>query len=304
MSVGEKTSVRGSETRLPARLLAIADEPSDDEDLRRRKRVGVVAGYATIFAPLTLPIEASARPESWILAFGLSTFALANLIVLARSGNFERFVVALIAAGVVFVPAATFLTGGVSGPGSGLVWAFLIPAYAMLALGPRRSVRWFAVYLALVVIIVVVDPIARSLFEPPPDAILVFGIVFNAVVPLSSCSHCCSTQTRDGTRRTRADESARTRSRAPLPTVSAVASAGRGATPRRRSSSPTSWVSRHTPVDRGPTRWWRCSMAFLAAGCDGLADRHGLEKIKTIGNAYMAVAGAREPRPRPRRRGR
>jgi class 3 adenylate cyclase len=31
---------------------------------------------------------------------------------------------------------------------------------------------------------------------------------------------------------------------------------------------------------------------------DTLADRYGLEKIKTIGDAYMAVAGAPEPRPR------
>jgi adenylate cyclase len=30
---------------------------------------------------------------------------------------------------------------------------------------------------------------------------------------------------------------------------------------------------------------------------DELAERHGLEKIKTIGDAYMAVAGAPEPRP-------
>jgi class 3 adenylate cyclase len=30
---------------------------------------------------------------------------------------------------------------------------------------------------------------------------------------------------------------------------------------------------------------------------DDLADRYGLEKIKTIGDAYMAVAGVPEPRP-------
>ncbi len=298
MSVGEKTSVRGSETRLPARLLAIADEPSDDEDLRRRKRVGVVAGYATIFAPLTLPIEASARPESWILAFGLSTFAVANLIVLARSGNFERFVVALIAAGVVFVPAATFLTGGVSGPGSGLVWAFLIPAYAMLALGPRRSVRWFAVYLALVVIIVVVDPIARSLFEPPPDAILVFGIVFNAVVPLSIVfALLLYTDTRRIAAEARADElltNAIPRSIANrlrrgerriaelYPETSVVFADIVGFTPYARRTEPDEVVAL---LDGLFTRF------------DELADRHGLEKIKTIGDAYMAVAGAPEPRP-------
>jgi class 3 adenylate cyclase len=30
---------------------------------------------------------------------------------------------------------------------------------------------------------------------------------------------------------------------------------------------------------------------------DGLARQHGLEKIKTVGDAYMAVAGVPEPRP-------
>ena len=31
-------------------------------------------------------------------------------------------------------------------------------------------------------------------------------------------------------------------------------------------------------------------------GCDALADRYGLEKIKTVGDAYMAVAGVPQPR--------
>jgi class 3 adenylate cyclase len=35
----------------------------------------------------------------------------------------------------------------------------------------------------------------------------------------------------------------------------------------------------------------------LFSALDGLAERHGLEKIKTIGDAYMAVGGLPEPRP-------
>ncbi len=34
---------------------------------------------------------------------------------------------------------------------------------------------------------------------------------------------------------------------------------------------------------------------------DGLAAEFGVEKVKTIGDAYMAVAGAPEPRPTTRR---
>ena len=297
MSAGDETTVRRPETNLLARFLAIADDPSDDEDVRRRKRVGVVAGYATIFAPLTLPIEASARSESWALAFGLSTFAVANVIVLARSRNFERFVVALIAAGAAFVPTATFLTGGVTGPGSGLVWAFLIPAYAMLALGPKRSVRWFAAYLALVVIMVVLDPIARSLFQPPPNEILVFGIVFNAVVPLSIVfALLLYTDTRRIAAEARADELLTNAIPRPIanrlrrgerriaqryPETSVVFADIVGFTPYARQTDPDEVVAL---LDGLFTRF------------DELADRHGLEKIKTIGDAYMAVAGAPEPR--------
>ena len=35
----------------------------------------------------------------------------------------------------------------------------------------------------------------------------------------------------------------------------------------------------------------------LFTAFDRLAERHGLEKIKTIGDAYMAVGGLPEPRP-------
>ena len=62
------------------RFISIADEPPDDDDRRLRKRVGVVAGYLTIVAPLTLPIQAQGHPLSWPLAIGLSVFSVGNLV--------------------------------------------------------------------------------------------------------------------------------------------------------------------------------------------------------------------------------
>ena len=152
------------------RLLSIADEPGDEDDLRRRKRVGVAAGLLTIIAPLTLPLQVPDEPIAWVIGISLSAFSLVNLVVLARTGVFERFVVALVLAGVVFVPAANFLGGGITGPSTGLVWAFLVPGYAILALGPRRAARWFVVYLALVALMVVLDPFARAWAGPSPYA--------------------------------------------------------------------------------------------------------------------------------------
>ena len=47
--------------QLTRRLVAIADEPGDSDDRRLRKRMGVVAGYVTIVAPLGAPLIACWR---------------------------------------------------------------------------------------------------------------------------------------------------------------------------------------------------------------------------------------------------
>jgi hypothetical protein len=45
---------------LAHRLISIADEPTDDDDLRLRKRVGVVAGYILAMAAFFLPVMSQA----------------------------------------------------------------------------------------------------------------------------------------------------------------------------------------------------------------------------------------------------
>ena len=118
------------------RALSLADDDRDDDDLALRKRMGVAAGYLTILAPLSLPLLAQGHPVAVIVGGSLSAFSAANLFVLARTHKFERFVVALIIAGSIFVPIATWLGGGITFANAGLVWSFLVPAYALLALGP------------------------------------------------------------------------------------------------------------------------------------------------------------------------
>jgi hypothetical protein len=71
------------------RLISIADEPGDD-DARRRKRVGVVAGYLTIVAPLTLPLQARGEPLSYPVAIGLSAFSVAIVAIMTVADPWVR----------------------------------------------------------------------------------------------------------------------------------------------------------------------------------------------------------------------
>jgi adenylate cyclase len=279
------------------RLLSLADHGSDDDDTRLRRRVGVVAGYLTIVAPLTQPLQAGGQPITWIFAVGLSLFSLANLVVLARTGRFERYVVALISAGAVFVPAATFFGGGLLGASSGLAWGFLIPAYAIMALGPRRATSWFMAYLLIVAVMIGFDPLVRDAVAPPPYILHLVSTVQNTVMPLGIAF--LLLRYTDVRRRAAEAQVQELLTNAIPPAIAARLRRGER---RIADAYPattilfadivgfTAWAQR-TPPDRVVEL-----LDSLFTQLDALTASRGLEKIKTIGDAYMAVAGAPAPR--------
>jgi adenylate cyclase len=282
---------------LALRLISIADEPSDDDDMRLRKRFGVAAGYISVVAPLSVIGAAAGRPEAVPLGLGLSLICVANLVVLARSGRFDRYIIVLLSAGTVFTLLATILTGGVAASGAGILWAFLGPVYAMLALGPRRATVWFAIFLAALALIVVVDPLVSNAFAPlayptrlasfafsiagPATIIFVLfrysdlrrreaqarsdELLFNAI-PISIAA-----------RLKHGDE----RIADAYPNTTVLFADLVGFTPWAQHAGPDKVVS---------------LLDDLFRRFDALAAECGVEKIKTIGDSYMAVAGAPKPR--------
>jgi len=280
------------------RLVAIADQPGDDDDIRLRKRVGVIAGYVTIVAPLGLPLEAPSQPIAWLMTAAFSAFSAANLALLARSRRFERYVVGFLILGPLFVLVANVLGGGVTTSSAGLVWAFLGPAYALLALGPHRATPWYFVFLGAVLLAVMTDPLVRGLVAPPPYAVQLGFYAQNVAVPLTIAFLLLRyTDLRRRAAEARSEElltnaipasiaarlkhgEERIAERYPATTVVFVDIAGF-----------TPWAQR---TDPGRVV---ALLDDLFSRLDAIVAELGLEKIKTVGDAYMAVAGAPHPRP-------
>lgn len=285
-------------TALVHRLIAIADDPTDDEDLRLGKRFGVVAGYISVVAPLTVIQAAGHQAVALPLGLSLSLLSAANLVVLARSRRLERYVVVLLSAGTAFTLLAVVMGGGVMAAGAGMFWAFLAPVYAMLALGPRRATIWLGVFLVALALIVLVDPWVSARIQPFPYptrlisyAISVAGpatimfvlfrysdlrrreaqarsdeLLFNAI-PISIAA-----RLKHGDERI-ADS---------YPETTVLFSDLAGFTPWAGQTDPDLVVS---------------FLDDLFRRFDALAALCGVEKIKTIGDSYMAVAGAPVARP-------
>ena len=280
------------------RLIGIADQPDDDDDARLRKRVGVAAGFFTIIAPLGVPLGATTSRVGWVIALGLSLWSAGNLVVLARTKRFERYVVALIAIGSPFTLFASVLAGGVTHNGGGLVWAFLGPAYALLALGPRRATPWFFVFLATLLFAVVVDPILSPMFAPPPYPVQLVFYLQNIGAPLTVIFLLLRyVDIRRRAAEARSDELLTNA----IPT--SIATRLKHGESRIAESYPatsvvfadivgfTPWAQRTDPAQVVAL------LDDLFTRFDGIAAEHGIEKIKTVGDAYMAAAGAPQARP-------
>ena len=288
--------MKASSGGLVHRLISIADEPTDDDDIRLRKRVGVVVGYLTIVAPLGVPFFAGGSLISYAMGFGLPALNVINLAVLARTRRFDRYVIVLSIAGVLFTLAADVLLGGL-GAGAGVIWAFLAPVYVLLALGPRRATPWFFVFLAVVLAAVLLDPWVTATVPGPPYAARLIVFAQNLVVPLGITFFLLRyTDLRRRAAEARSEElltnaipisiAARlkhgdTRIADAYPNTTVLFADLVGFTPWAQRTDPNALVS---------------FLDDLFSRFDALAASCGVEKIKTIGDSYMAVAGAPEPR--------
>jgi adenylate cyclase len=284
-------------TGLLLRLVSIADQPDDEDDWRFRKRAGVAAGWVMVLAPIFVPMQQPGQAIAWILAACLSAFAAINLAVLARTRAFERYLFPLLAVLSVFVIFSLTVTGGVVAVPGGLVWGFDVPALAILILGPRRATPWFLVFLAIVVIAVLTDPWVRTVFAPPTYPAQLLGAAANSAVPLVIVYALLRyTDIRRRAAEARADE---------LLTNAIPAGIARRL---RRGESRIAEAYPETTVlfadVVGFTPWaQRTDPARIVELLDDLFTRLdqaaadcGVEKIKTVGDAYMAVAGAPAPR--------
>ena len=166
------------------RLIGLADEPTDDDDLRLRKRVGVTAGYILVIAPLQLPILAQGLPLSWFVAATMPLVSASNLFLLARTRRFDRYVKVLVVMVLIFPAVIEISLGGLGGASAAIVFAFLGPVFALLALGPRRATAWFVAFLVVVAGVILVDPFISSQITPQPYPIRLVWYAANLAVPL------------------------------------------------------------------------------------------------------------------------
>jgi adenylate cyclase len=279
------------------RLAMLGVLPGDDEIERIRK------------STLTLStVLICALTPAWVityLALGLIVPALipaaylivsiASLSFFARTKRYRAFRFIQLALMLTLPFLLQWSLGGFAASSGIMVWALSAPLLALMFSGTREAVPWFVAYLVLLGISVALEQVLDPGRRPgaPSDRVLrrerhgrvAHRLRAPAVLRPPTRPRTRTVRTPPAERPARADrrpaEGRRERDRRPVPEATVLFADIVDFTPMSATRSAEEVVA---------------LLDDVFSAFDGLADARGLEKIKTIGDAYMVAGGIPVPR--------
>jgi adenylate cyclase len=295
---------------LAARLSGIGVRPEDDDDLRAKKTLLVL--LAVLILPVSLvwgSLYLGFGSMVGVIPFIYLAVSIGSLVVYARTGNFRSLLVTQLLDVMLTTTIGQMLIGGFLPSGGVALWGGLAPLGALLFVEVREAFRWFV---AFVIVFVVTGVLGEALF-PNADlpvwfttTMLALNIVGTSAIAFTVLASFAK-ERNEALTALRAEQA---RSEGLL-----ISILPRSIAERLKAS--TQPIADHvdsasilfadlvnfTPMsERLPAGQVVGMLDDLFSRFDALAERHGLEKIKTIGDCYMAAAGVPDPHPDHARR--
>ena len=294
---------RWTSRRLPSRLKRLAEigfSPSDSAELQVRKTVLVLS--STLMASLAClwvgTYAALGLPASAAIPFAYQFASAASIYTFARTCRYLLFRRSQLWMSLVFPFVLQVSLGGFENSSAVCLWAFTAPLGALLFVGTRQAVPWFVTFAGLVLVSAGVDPALATGAPHIPSAVVVTAFVLN-VLGVATTAYVLLQYFVRAREREQAKSERLLLNVLPEPVAARlkqedgiIADAYAavtvlfadivGFTPLTERLSASNVVAL---LDRVFARW------------DALAAEHGVEKIKTIGDAYMVAGGIPTRRP-------
>ncbi len=251
-------------------------------------------------------------PRSAAIPLFYQLASIAGVIYCMRTRDFALFRRSQLAMFLVLPVALQWTLGGFVNSSAVMLWAYFAPLGALLFQGPGAAGPWFAGYAALIVFSGLADPILAPAAPHFPSWFVVVNFVMNigavTLVTFGLLRYLAVRREESAAALRRAhrllqEEQARSEDLLlnvlPRPIAerlkrqpSAIADGFPEATVLFADIADFTRISADLPPER-LVAW----LNDLFSAFDHLSEHHGLEKIKTVGDAYMAAAGLPTPRP-------
>jgi class 3 adenylate cyclase len=280
-------------------LAQIGALPSDSEELRLRKAVLVLS--STLIACLAFVWVATfAVLGLWASAaipFTYQIASVAGLCAFARTRRYLLFRRSQLWMCLVLPFALQWSLGGFSNSSAVCLWAFTSPLGALLFVGTRQAIPWLAAFAGLVVISGAIDPALAASAPHIPNGVVVAFFMLN-VVGVTTTAYVLLQYFVRGREREQAKAERLLLNVLPAPVAARLKQDdGTIADACAEVTVLFADIVDFTPLSaRLSPHELVAVLDRVFAAWDRLAARYGVEKIKTIGDAYMAAAGIPLPR--------
>jgi adenylate cyclase len=284
-------------------LARLGADPGDDEDLRQKKSLLV------LIVALILPVSGLWGSlylgfGSWAGSTAFSYFAvsLGSRVVFARTGRFRLLLVTQCLDILLAPTSGQMFVGGFLPSGGVALWGILAPLGALVFLEVRRAFRWFGAF----VVVFLLTGVAGELFFldadfPPwfPTTMLALNIVGAGAIAFTLLASFAK-QRNEALAALRVEQE---KSELLLMNIlpGSIADRLKAASQTIADHFDSASILFADVVDFTPFAQ-RLAPAEVVGVLDELffhfdtlVERHGLEKIKTIGDCYMAAAGVPDP---------
>jgi adenylate cyclase len=294
-----------------ALLARIGADPDDDQELRQKK--ALLVRLAVLIAPVSMVwgilylALGSAVGIAPLVYFAIS---VGSLVVFAHTKSF-RFLLLVQLVDILIAPTAggQMLVGGFLASGGVGLWGILAPLGALVFLEVRQALRWFGAFLLVFLLTGILGEILFSNADLPVWftatmlALNVIGAGSVAFMLLASFAN-------QRNLALKALQGEQEKSEALLMNIlpSSIAERLKAATQTIADDCESASILFADVVDFTPLAQSLPApevvgiLDQLFSRFDALVELHGLEKIKTIGDCYMAAAGVPEPHPDHARR--
>ena len=279
------------------RLASIGAIEDDTEDERLRKATLTIstvlvclltpAWVVTYFA-LGLPLAAS-------IPLGYLAISVVSLAAFARTKRYRVFRLAQLALTLVLPFALQWSLGGFMASSGVCLWALMSPMGALVFAGTREAVPWFALYLALLALSTALEPFMDPVVIPEWVQVAFFtgNVAGVSLTAYLSLQYFVREREREHERSERlllnvlpAPVARRLKLREEV-----IADRYAEATVLFADIVGFTLLSANLPPERVVEL-----LDGVFSSFDRLADERGLEKIKTMGDAYMVAGGIPVPR--------
>lgn len=289
-------------SRLPGwlrRLAEVGALPSDSEELRVRKAVLVLS--STLMASLaTVWVATYAALGLWlpaVIPFAYQLASAASIYTFARTRRYRLFRTSQLWMSLLLPFALQWSLGGFANSSAVCLWAVTSPLGALLFVGARQATPWFLAFAGLVAVSAALDPTLAASAPDIPNAVVVtfFALTILGVATTVYALLQYFVRARE---RALAESERLLLNVLPEP-VAARLKQGEGVIADAFAGVTVVFadIVGFTPLsERMPAADVVALLDRVFAGWDALVAHHGVEKIKTIGDAYMAAGGIPSPR--------